>query len=71
MHEPTSSPRLILASTSPYRKELLSRLGIPFEVCNPQTNETPFPNEAPESLALRLAEAKARAVSSTHPDSLI
>ena len=44
--------KLILASTSPYRKELLSRLGLPFEVANPQTDETPLPDESPEAMAL-------------------
>lgn len=63
--------RLILASTSPYRRELLSRLGLDFEVANPQTDETPLPGEPPEALALRLSEAKARAVADTFPDALI
>ena len=63
--------KLILASTSPYRRELLSRLGLPFEVANPQTDETPLPNETPEALSLRLSEAKARAVATLYPDALI
>lgn len=63
--------KLILASTSPYRRELLDRLGLPFETANPQTDETPFPGESPEALALRLSEAKARAVADTYPDALI
>lgn len=62
---------LILASTSPYRRELLSRLGLDFEVANPQTDETPLPGELPEALALRLSEAKARAVADAFPDALI
>ncbi len=65
------SQKLVLASTSPYRQELLRRLGLPFEVCNPQADETPNPDEAPEALALRLSEAKARAVLEKHPDALI
>ncbi|MFN4342018.1 MAG: Maf family protein [Azonexus sp.] len=65
------SQKLILASTSPYRRELLGRLGLPFEVADPQTDETPLPNETPEALSLRLAEAKARAVADQHPDALI
>lgn len=65
------TPKIILASTSPYRRELLSRLGLPFEVSNPETDETPLPNESPENTALRLAEAKARAVAVNYPDSLI
>lgn len=63
--------KLILASTSPYRRELLGRLGLPFDVTNPQTDETPLPAEAPEALALRLSEAKARAVAQDWPDALI
>lgn len=62
---------LILASTSPYRRELLARLGLPFEIANPQTDEAPLPGEAPEAMALRLSEAKARAVASSFPDALI
>ena len=65
------SQKLVLASTSPYRQELLRRLGLPFEVCNPQADETPNPLETPEALALRLSEAKARAVREEHPDALI
>ncbi len=63
--------KLILASTSPYRRELLGRLGLPFDVANPQTDESSRPNEAPETLALRLSEAKARAVVTDFPDALI
>lgn len=63
--------KLILASTSPYRRELLGRLGLPFEVANPQTDESALPGEMPEALALRLSEAKARAVAEAHPEALI
>lgn len=63
--------KLILASTSPYRRELLARLGLPFEVANPDTDETPLPDETPPVLALRLAEAKARAVADRYPGALI
>lgn len=62
---------LVLASTSPYRRELLGRLGLPFEVADPATDESALPGETPETLALRLSEAKARAVASTYPDALI
>ncbi len=62
---------LVLASTSPYRRELLERLNLPFLCADPQVDETPLPDEAPEPLALRLAEAKARAVAHQHPDALI
>lgn len=55
-------PSLVLASTSVYRRELLSRLGLPFTAAAPQTDETPLPGEAPFDLAPRLARAKARAV---------
>lgn len=64
-------PTLVLASTSPYRRELLARLGLPFVVANPQTDESPLPGETPEALALRLSEAKARAVADAYPDALI
>ncbi|MBI3149866.1 MAG: septum formation inhibitor Maf [Betaproteobacteria bacterium] len=55
-------PKLILASTSPYRRALLERLRLPFEVVAPQVDEQPRPDESPEQTARRLAEAKARAV---------
>ncbi|AUT58921.1 Maf-like protein [Paraburkholderia terrae] len=57
-------PRLILASSSPYRRELLERLRIPFDVAVPAIDETPRAGESPEATALRLAQAKARAVAS-------
>ncbi|SDG99860.1 septum formation protein [Paraburkholderia steynii] len=57
-------PRLILASSSPYRRELLERLRIPFDVAVPAIDETPLAGESPEATALRLAQAKARAVAS-------
>ena len=69
MHQPPVT--LVLASTSPYRRELLSRLGLPFSVASPDTDESPRPGEAAETLALRLAEAKARAVAPTYPQALI
>ena len=65
------TPKLILASTSPYRRELLARLGLPFTVANPQTDESSRSGETPENLALRLSEAKARAVATAYPDALI
>jgi septum formation protein len=56
---PTSSaPRLILASSSAYRRELLERLRLPFDVLVPDIDETPLPGEQPEATALRLARAK-------------
>ena len=62
---------LILASTSRYRRELLARLGLPFDVAAPAVDETPRPDEAPRALALRLALAKARAVASLHPQAIV
>jgi septum formation protein len=62
---------LVLASTSTYRRELLARLGLPFETAAPEVDETPRPNESPERLVRRLAEAKARAVAARFPDALI
>lgn len=62
---------LILASTSPYRRELLARLRLPFDVVAPEVDETAFANEAPAQLALRLARAKARAVLRRRPDAVV
>jgi septum formation protein len=62
---------IILASTSPYRRVLLERLGLPFDVSKPNTDETPLPGEKPEALALRLAREKALSVAPAHPDCLI
>lgn len=52
-------PRLVLGSTSPYRRDLLARLGLPFDTCAPRVDETPLDGEAPLHLACRLAKAKA------------
>jgi septum formation protein len=54
-------PRLILASSSPYRRELLERLRIPFDVVSPDIDEAPLAGETPEATAVRLSMAKARA----------
>jgi septum formation protein len=59
---PPSPPRLILASSSRYRRDLLERLRVPFDVVVPALDETPHPGEMPQATALRLAEAKARTV---------
>jgi septum formation protein len=64
---PKSPPRLILASSSPYRRELLGRLCIPFDVAVPAIDETAHADESPDATALRLAEAKARAVANGLP----
>lgn len=68
---PLSPHPLILGSTSRYRRELLARLRIPFDVVAPDVDETPQPGEAPHDLALRLAQAKARAVAALHPQALV
>ncbi len=64
-------PRLILGSTSRYRRELLTRLRLPFEVEAPGVDETPRPGEAPAALARRLALEKARAVAARHPQDVV
>ncbi len=64
-------PPLILASTSRYRRDLLARLRVPFEVVAPDVDETPRAGELPAALALRLALAKAQAVAADHPDAVI
>lgn len=68
---PPAQTRLILASSSRYRRELLARLRLPFESISPDVDETPQPGEAPAALALRLSEAKARAIAARHPDALV
>jgi septum formation protein len=65
------SPPLILASTSRYRRELLQRLRLPFEMISPEVDETPAPGETPAALALRLALAKARAVHQRRPEAVV
>lgn len=66
MSEPTHR-KLILGSTSPYRRELLARLRVPFEVAAPDVDETAQASETPEQLACRLAMAKARAIAAQFP----
>ncbi len=69
---PSPAPRrLVLGSTSRYRRELLERLRIPFEVAAPEVDETPLPGEAPAALATRLALAKARAVAQRYPEAVV
>jgi len=62
---------IILASSSPFRCELLSRLKLPFTVVSPDVDESPLENELPQATALRLAQLKARKVAESHSDSLI
>lgn len=66
-----SIPRVILASSSRYRQELLSRLHIAFEVMAPDIDETPLAQETPQATALRLAREKAEAVARWAPDALV
>lgn len=68
---PALPPRLILASSSRYRHELLSRLQLPFEVRIPDLDETPLAGETPAMTALRLARAKAQAVAALAPGALV
>lgn len=63
--------KLILASSSPYRRQLLERLGIPFAVVPPEVDETPRPREAPEALVRRLAREKAQAVARRNPEAIV
>ena len=67
----TPPRRLILASTSRYRRELLERLRLPFEQQSPEVDETPLPGEAPAALAARLSLAKAQAVARLHPQAIV
>lgn len=62
---------LILASSSPFRRELLTHLQIPFSCISPDVDETPLPNELPQETALRLAQVKARKIGESHADALI
>jgi septum formation protein len=66
-----NAPAITLASTSPFRKELLQRLGIPFATAAPDVDETPLANEAAVALVQRLSEAKARAIAADHPGLII
>lgn len=59
--------RLLLASSSPYRRQLLERLGLPFDCQSPDIDETPAPGEMPETLARRLAQGKAQALAEPAP----
>lgn len=73
MHDVSPQPHLplVLASSSPYRREVLSRLGIEFGSVSPEVDESPLAEEGPEALVRRLAESKARAVAETHPQALV
>ena len=72
MHEsPPQQRPLVLGSTSRYRRELLQRLNLTFDVAAPDVDETPEPGETPRTLALRLALAKAQAVAQLHPSAIV
>ncbi|WP_297527015.1 Maf family protein [Thiohalobacter sp.] len=67
----SATPPLVLASTSPYRRELLERLGLAFECVSPEVDETARPDESPAALVRRLSEAKARAGAGERSDALV
>lgn len=71
LQSPPLQRPLVLGSTSRYRRELLARLNLPFDVAAPDVDETPLPGEAPRALALRLALAKAHAVARQHPEAVV
>lgn len=64
-------PKLVLASTSRYRKELLARLGVPFETAAPDCDETPLDGETAAQTATRLARIKAQSLAPHYPDALV
>jgi septum formation protein len=66
-----NKPPLVLASTSPFRRELLQRLGIAFTTAAPDVDESALPGESPAELVRRLSESKARAVGKTHAGLII
>jgi septum formation protein len=63
--------KLILASSSPFRRELLARFNLPFTYISPEIDETPLSGEKPQETALRLAQLKAKKIAETEPDALI
>jgi 7-methyl-GTP pyrophosphatase len=65
------NPSLILASSSPYRRALLTRLGLPYVAESPDLDESPAPGEPAETLVVRLAVAKARGIAERHPGSVV
>ena len=70
-HSQLAGRPLVLGSTSPYRRELLQRLQIPFDVAAPEVDETPLPHETPDAMAGRLALAKAHAVAGKFPQAVV
>ena len=71
LQSPTPPRPLVLGSTSRYRRELLSRLNLPFETAAPHVDETPLAGETPRALALRLALAKAHAVARQYSQAVV
>ncbi|WP_260293856.1 Maf family protein [Sedimenticola hydrogenitrophicus] len=69
--EGSISPRIVLGSTSPFRRALLEKLGLVFEVDSPEIDESPLADETPQQLVTRLAGAKAMAVAKRHPQALV
>src|SRR3546814_17219227 len=63
--------RLILASSSKYRREILARLQLPFDTESPDIDESPLPGEHPRQLARRLSAAKADTVASRYPGAVV
>jgi septum formation protein len=66
-----AAPKLILASSSVYRRELLNRLAVPYTAISPDVDESALEHELPQETALRLAQLKARTIAADHPDSLV
>ncbi|GAA0685960.1 7-methyl-GTP pyrophosphatase [Marinobacterium maritimum] len=64
-------PTLVLASSSPWRREILDKLGLPYRTKHPEIDETPLPDESAAALVSRLAEEKARAVAPAYKDALV
>lgn len=68
---PSGGRKLVLGSTSPYRRELLQRLRIAFDVASPEVDEAALPGESPAALSVRLADAKAAAVAKRFPEAVV
>lgn len=71
MTSTSSLPQIVLASTSPFRKMLLEKLGLPFVTAKPEVDETPNPSETVAEMVNRLSQAKAEAIASDYPNALI
>ncbi len=71
MTSTSSHPQIVLASTSPFRKMLLEKLGVPFETAKPEVDETPQTNETVAEMVSRLSLAKAKAIAPSYPNALI